>query len=82
MNAPNSHKLYIHYCTNCIGMMHFIHRWNTDVEEALNGNFNMRTVNLKFERYKSTIKFLTDTVTEQVHMCIYVCIYIYIYIYI
>jgi hypothetical protein len=82
MNAPNSHKLYIHYCTNCIGMMHFIHTWNKDVEEALNGNFNMRTVNLKFEKYKDTIKYLKETITEQVYIYIYIYMYIYIYIYI
>lgn len=65
MNAPNTHKLYIHYCTNCIGMMHFIHVWNKDVEVALNGNYNMNKVNLRFEKYKQTIEFLTQTIREQ-----------------
>jgi hypothetical protein len=46
-------------------MMHFVHAWNTAVEDSLNGNFNSVKMRIKFEKMEEKIKYLINVVKEQ-----------------
>jgi hypothetical protein len=46
-------------------MMHFVHAWNTAVEDSLNGNFNSVKMRIKFEKMEEKINYLINVVKEQ-----------------
>lgn len=46
-------------------MMHFVHAWNTAVEDSLYGNFNSVKMRIKFEKMEEKIDHLITVVKEQ-----------------
>lgn len=45
--------------------MHFVHGWNTAVEDSLNGNFNSVKMRIKFDKMEEKINYLIGLVKEQ-----------------
>ena len=41
-----------------LGMMHFVHTWNREVETALEGTYSLQRLTQKFEKAKEQVRCL------------------------
>ena len=65
LNTPDTHKVLVQYCEDCVGMLHLVRDWNQEVEASLNQHFNMPIIEEKIKNYKQKIEFLKNVIYDQ-----------------
>jgi hypothetical protein len=65
LHAPSSHRLYVNYCKECIGIMSLVQDWNYNVEEGLHQMERNQKISTENELLKTTVSKLNDIILRQ-----------------
>ncbi len=63
--APRQYQLIVHYCSQCVGFISFVKKWNEEVEESIRFRTEYYSVDTKIEDFKRVIKNLHGTIEEK-----------------
>jgi hypothetical protein len=63
--VPQTHEMFIKYCSDCVGVMSFIRQWNSQVEASLGLTAEGEKMQSEINRLKGTINDLNTLIADQ-----------------
>ncbi len=63
--APKSHRLFVRYCTDCVGFMNFVRDWDREVEEALALKLEGKAMLAQLNNLRVVINTQNDVIAKQ-----------------
>jgi hypothetical protein len=65
LHSPASHKLYVNYCKECVGVMSMVALWNSEVERAVQHLNNGDRMVIEMENMKRSVAAIQQVVLQQ-----------------
>lgn len=63
--APRNHRLFVRYCSDCVGFMNFVRDWNREVEESLSLKLEGKAMLAQLNSHKAFVNSLNEIIAAQ-----------------
>ena len=63
--APSQHKLFVRYCSECIGLIAVVKSWNSEVEDSLQFKADNIDITRVLDEFRNLINRLNATIEQQ-----------------